>query len=100
MKISMLAGLALSLVVVGTGCSSSVVRTAATPTEKLAATESVAAAPRLDARLLPGEYEVVYSAPEASHAVSGPITIPTTHPEAASKKGKLLLGDVHTLSMQ
>lgn len=102
MKLSMLSLLGLSMVVVGTGCSSSVVRSASSPAAASPTSEPaplVAAAPRLDARIMPGEYEMVWTAPEA-HAAPATNVSTAVRPESISKKGKLIVGDLHTLSMQ
>jgi hypothetical protein len=97
MKTSILAALALALLALGTGCSASVSRDATMPAAPVVASPDAGSvsSSRLDARLMPDEVEVVWTAPESSRPLIGAAAVPTTHPEAANKKGKLLLGSVH-----
>jgi hypothetical protein len=86
-------------VVFATGCSASV-RSASTPVSSHGSEAASATSARLDARVLPGEYEVVWSAHESSPVLASPTMSPSTRPETASKKGKLLLGDIGSRSVQ
>ena len=97
MNKSMLTMIGLA-VVFATGCRASV-RSASTPVGSHRSEAASATSARLDARVLPGEYEVVWSARAAEPVVPSPTMSPSTRPETASKKGKLLLGDVGSLSV-